>query len=97
MMSDSAERWLNFGERVGGPTVIILVLLFGLYKLSVPVIDSTIRYMAIQTDLLDKMHKDLEETRRVVERDAAERKAELLKSLQITGEEGFRRLERNNR
>lgn len=97
MMSDSAERWLNFGERVGGPTVIILVLLFGLYKLSVPVIDSTIRYMAIQTDLLDKMHKDLEETRRVVERDAAERKAELLKSLQITVEEGFRRLERNNR
>ena len=96
-MSDSAERWLNFGERVGGPTVIILVLLFGLYKLSVPVIDSTIRYMAIQTDLLDKMHKDLEETRRVVERDAAERKAELLKSLQITVEEGFRRLERNNR
>ena len=97
MMSESAERWLNFGERVGGPTLIILVLLFGLYKLAVPVVDSTIKYMAIQTDLLDKMHKDLDETRRVVERDAAERKAELLKSLQITGEEGFKRLERGNK
>jgi hypothetical protein len=89
------DRWLNFGERVGGPTLILFVLLFGLYKLTQPVMDAGIEYMSAQTALLEDMRNDLAHTRQVVERDAAERKAELLRDLQSTVSSRFDRLEAN--
>lgn len=92
-MTDSAERWLNFGERVGGPMVALILVMVGLYNLAVPIVDSAVDYMATQTELLKEMRDDLGHTREVVERDAAERKAELLRGLQNQVNAGFRRLE----
>ena len=93
MMSDLGERWLNFGERVGGPTLVLLVLMYGLYSLTQPVVNSAIEYMAIQTGLLKEMRDDLTKTRVVVELDAAERKADLLKELLLTLDRRFDGLE----
>ena len=93
-MSESAERWLNFGERVGGPTIALILVMVGIYNLAVPIVDSAVSYMATQTELLKEMRDDLAHTRDTVERDASERKAELLQKLQIQVDQGFKQIER---
>lgn len=92
-MTDSAERWLNFGERVGGPMVALILVMVGIYNLAVPLVDSAINYMGTQTSLLEQMRDDLAHTRDAVERDADERKAELLHRLQIQVDNGFKQIE----
>ena len=72
-MTDSAERWLNFGERVGGPMVALILVMVGIYNLAVPLVDSAITYMATQTALLEQMRDDLAHTRDTVERDAGKK------------------------
>ncbi len=93
MTEEAAERWLRFGERVGWPMVVLLAVMFGVYRLAVPIAESAIEFMAIQTSVLHDMHKDLEATRKIVERDALERKAETLAEIQGKIDRGFHRLE----
>ena len=93
MTQDTSDRWLQFGERVGWPMVVLLAVMFGIYRLAVPIAESAIEFMAIQTSVLHDMHEDLEATRRMVERDALERKAETLAEIQGKIERGFSRLE----
>jgi len=92
-MTDSGERWLNFAERVGGPMVALILVMVGIYNLAVPLVDSAINYMGTQTSLLEQMRDDLAHTRDTVERDADERKAELLQRLQIQVDQGFKHIE----
>ena len=93
-MSENAKRWLDFGERVGGPMVALILVMVGIYNLAVPIVDSAVNYMATQTELLKEMRDDLAKTRETVERDASERKAELLQKLQIQVDQGFKQIER---
>lgn len=93
MSPDTNERLLMFWERVGGPTLIVVLLLFGVYTLSQPAftalvsfIETQAKNMAQQTVVLDRLASDIQETRIIVQRDAAERKAETLKDIYTTVE-----------
>ena len=92
-MTNGSEKWAVFAERVGGPTVILLVMLFGIYSLTRPITISLIEFLTAQTELMKDIRDDLRQTRIVVELQAEEGKAEMLNQLLSTVTERFDELE----
>jgi len=81
-MADVDNKWVAFAERVGGPTVILLAVMWGIYTL----FDG---FLSQQISLLQRISADSERTRIVVELDADEHKDELLRELLTAVEQGF--------
>jgi len=72
------DRLLAFSERVGIPTLILLLVMAGIYQTAQPVASAAVSYMDQQVVIMHKMSDDIRATRFVVERDASEKKAALI-------------------
>ena len=81
MSDENYSRILSFGERVGVPTIILLVLLYGGYRLLTPLTETVVAFLGVQVELMAEIAKDVRETRDFVERDAGENKAMILQEV----------------
>ena len=68
-------------ERLGLPTILLLLLLWGLYQLMLPVSNAWIDLLQTQTHLLRDMAEDSAQIRVLAEADASERKSEKLDTI----------------
>lgn len=93
MPPQTYDRLIAFGERIGAPTALLVLILVGLYNLGDLLVDAGIAYMDAQTAALHEMSIDIKNTRILVERGAAEGKVELIAHTTEVSEEGFKKLE----
>jgi len=83
MAEDSRKLLVELAERVGIPTVLLFLLLWGAFTLLQPVSRAAVKHFEIQTDILSEMATDLKATRSVVEADKAEQKIKVLQGLHV--------------
>lgn len=81
MPEEQKRLMMELAERVGIPTTLLFLLLWGGYNLLQPVSNAAIAHFETQTTILKTMALDLEKTRIVVEIDQAEKKGLLLENM----------------
>ena len=81
LRDDMKNVWMVVAERIGIPSILLALLLYGGYNLLQPVSTAVIENIVAQTQILSEIAKDTAETRRVLELDEAERKGDMLDNI----------------